>query len=65
MLVLGAATPRNIYSQSGYSKNKLPVKDKMNSSNNNKYMFKSYLNVFKWVADRMQGDKVSLGKVNL
>ncbi len=27
----------------------------MNSSNNNNYMLKSYLNFFKWVADKMQG----------
>lgn len=27
----------------------------MISSNNNSYVFKSYLNFFKWVADRMQG----------
>ena len=35
----------------------------MNSSNNNSYVLKSYLKFFKWVADKMQGDKVSLGKV--
>lgn len=29
----------------------------MINSNNNSYVFKSYLNVFKWVADRMQGFK--------
>ena len=37
----------------------------MNLSNNNSYVLKSYLKFFKWVADKMQGDKVSLGKVNL
>ena len=37
----------------------------MINSNSNKYILKSYLNFFKWVADKMQGDKVSLGKVKL
>ena len=37
-----------------YYKNKLPVKDKMNSSNNNSYMLKSYLKFFKWVSDEMR-----------
>ena len=36
----------------------------MINSNSNKYVKKSYLNVFKWVADKMHGDMVSLGKVN-
>ena len=36
----------------------------MINSNSNKYCNKSYLNFFKWVADRMHGDKVSLSKVN-
>jgi hypothetical protein len=37
----------------------------MINSNSNIYMLKSYLKFFKWVADRMHGDMVSLGKVNL
>jgi hypothetical protein len=37
------------------TKSRLTDKDKMTSSNINKYMFKSYLNFFKWVADGMQG----------
>ena len=37
----------------------------MTSSNNNNYMLKSYLNFFKWVADKMHGEWVSLGKVKL
>ena len=37
------------------TKSRLTDKDKMTSSNNNNYVLKSYLNVFRWVADRMQG----------
>ena len=40
-------------------KNKLPRKDKMNSSNTNKYVLKCYLNVFTIVSDEMRGFKVS------
>ena len=39
------------------TKSRLTDKDKMTSSNNNNYVLKSYLNVFRWVADRMQGYK--------
>ena len=35
----------------------------MISSNNNNYVLKSYLKFFKWVADKMQGFKVSYAKV--
>ena len=31
----------------------------MTFSNSNSYVFKSYLNVFEWVAEEMQGFKVS------
>ena len=37
------------------TKNKLPDKDKMTSSNNYKLYPKSYLKFFEWVADKMQG----------
>jgi hypothetical protein len=37
----------------------------MINSNSNNYVKKSYLKFFKWVADKMHGDKVSLGKVKL
>ena len=46
------------------TKSRLTDKDKMTSSNNNNYVLKSYLNVFKWVADRMQGDYVSNANIN-
>lgn len=36
----------------------------MTSSNNNNYVFKSYLNVFKWVAVKMQGFNVSNANIN-
>ena len=42
----------------------ITYKDKMTSSNNNNYVLKSYLNVFKWVADRMQGCKVSNANID-
>ena len=41
------------------TKSRLTAKDKMTSSNINNYVLKSYLNVFKWVADRMQGSSIS------
>ena len=53
----GAATPN--YLKSHVTKNKLTAKDKMNLSNNNIFILKSYLNFFKWVADKMQGFKGS------
>ena len=37
----------------------------MINSNSNKYVMKSYLKFFKWVADRMHGEWVSLSKVKL
>ena len=37
----------------------------MINSNSNNYVKKSYLNFFKWVPVKMDGDLVSLGKVNL
>ena len=36
----------------------------MTSSNNNNYYLKSYLNVFKWVADIMQGVMVSNANID-
>ena len=46
------------------TKSILTDKDKMTSSNINNYVLKSYLNVFKWVADRMQGVMVSNANIN-
>ena len=46
------------------TKSRLTDKDKMTSSNNNNYVLKSYLNVFKWVADRMQGCSVSNANID-
>lgn len=47
------------------TKNKLPVKDKMNSSNNNIYWCKCYLNVFKIVADKMRSNRVSYANMDI
>ena len=41
-----------------------PRRNKMTSSNINSYVLKSYLNVFKWVADRMQGCSVSNANID-
>lgn len=55
-MVDGVAAPRKL--KSLVTKNKLPNEDRMNLSNNNIYVMKSYLKFFKWVADRMQGFKL-------
>lgn len=41
-----------------------PQRDKMNSCNINILYSKSYLNFFKWVADKMQGCSVSNANIN-